>query len=401
LTVDGRFSRNARGILVGCTVGAALIGALGLAFGEPAIAAGGLVASTTFFGAFALYLIVTERRRHESAEDELQAQTMFLESLVDSIAAVSSTLNAAEILDRTCDEARRLFDAETARVLPPGYVGEQAHGGERMLVPLAVHGELLGDLELTRPEQFHRWDHMRATVLADFAARMVENSRLLEEARDREAERERLTERLITAEQDERRRLSLFLHDGPLQSMSGIALMHDASLAALQDGRHEDAAKIIENSLQKERDTIRVLRDLSFAIEPLVLRDQGFYAAVRALADQIEGTHRITVVTHAEAGERLGEKTQVALYQIIRESLNQAVRRRPLKIEVVLAEREDGGFQTEITDDGVEERRRASIEAIDERVKILNGRLEIDSGEHGGTLVRVVVPPYVAAARGG
>ena len=101
--MDGRFSRNARGILVGCTVGAALIGALGLAFGEAAIAAGGLVASTTFFGAFALYLIVTERRRHESAEDELQAQTMFLESLVDSIAAVSSTLNATEILDRTCD----------------------------------------------------------------------------------------------------------------------------------------------------------------------------------------------------------------------------------------------------------------------------------------------------------
>ena len=72
----GRFSRNARGILVACTVGAALVGALGLAFGEAAVAAGGLVASTAFFGAFALYLIVTERRRHESAEDELQAQAL-------------------------------------------------------------------------------------------------------------------------------------------------------------------------------------------------------------------------------------------------------------------------------------------------------------------------------------
>ena len=401
--MDGRFSRNARGILVGCTVGAALVGALGLAFGEPAIAAGGLVASTTFFGLFALYLIVSERRRHESAEDELQAQTTFLESLVDSIAAVSSTLDPAEILDRTCDEARRLFDARTARILPPGQASaaERSSGGERMVVPLAVHGELLGDLELSRPEPFHRWDHMRATVLADFAARAVENSRLIEEAREREIERERLTERLITAEQDERRRLSLFLHDGPLQSMSGIALMHDAALAMLQEDRSDEAIKVIASSLEKERDTIRVLRDLSFAIEPLVLRDQGFYAAVRALADLIEETHRITVITHAEAGERLGEKTQVALYQIIRESLNQAVRRRPVKIEVVLSEREDGGFQTEITDDGVEERRRASIEAIDERVRILNARLEIDSGEHGGTLVRVVVPRYVAAASGG
>ncbi|HXV95573.1 MAG TPA: histidine kinase [Gaiellaceae bacterium] len=404
MSVRDSISRNARGILVACTVGAALVGALGLAFGQAAVAAGGLVASTAFFGGFALYLIVSERRRHESAEDELQAQATFLESLVDSIGAVSSTLDANEILERTCDEARRLFDAKTARILPAGRGGvpaEAQSGGERMIVPLAVHGERLGDLELSRAEPFHRWDHMRATVLADFAARAVENSRLLAEARDREAERERLTERLITAEQDERRRLSLFLHDGPLQSMSGIALMHDAAIAAIEDGRPEDAEKVMRNSLEKERDTIRVLRDLSFAIEPLVLRDAGFFAAVRALGDQIEGTHRITVLTDVEAGERLGEKTQVALYQIIRESLNQAVRRRPLKIEVAVREREDGGFETEIADDGVEERRRASIEAIDERVKILNGRLSIDSGEHGGTLVRVVVPPYVAAARGG
>ena len=87
-------------------------------FGEAAVAAGGLVASTAFFGAFALYLIVSERRRHESAEDELQAQAIFLESLVDSIGAVSSTLDAGEILDRTCEEAKRLFDARSARILP-------------------------------------------------------------------------------------------------------------------------------------------------------------------------------------------------------------------------------------------------------------------------------------------
>jgi signal transduction histidine kinase len=401
--VGARISRHARGLLVVCTVGAAFVGALGLAYDATAVAVGGLVASTAFFAAFALYLIVSERRRHESAEDELQAEATFLESLVDSIGSVSSSLDVAQILDRTCEEAKRLFGARTARIVAAGRpaLDDVRPEGERMVIPLAVHGQRLGNLELTRPEPFHRWDHMRATVLADCAARAVENSRLLAEARDREAERERLTERLITAEQDERRRLSLFLHDGPLQSMSGIALMHDAALAALQDGRSEDAAKVIESSLERERDTIRVLRDLSFAIEPVVLRDAGFHAAVRALGDQIEGTHRIIVLTEVGAAERLGEKTQVALYQIIRESLNQAVRRRPQKIEVAVREREDGGFEAEIVDDGVEERRRASIEAIDERVKILNGRLSIDSDEHGGTLVRVVVPPYVAAARGG
>ena len=49
VSVGAWVSRNARGILVACTVGAALVGALGLAFGEAAVA-GGLVASTAFFG---------------------------------------------------------------------------------------------------------------------------------------------------------------------------------------------------------------------------------------------------------------------------------------------------------------------------------------------------------------
>ena len=222
-------------------------------------------------------------------------------------------------------------------------------------------------------------------------------TRLVAEARAREAERVHLTEQLITAEQDERRRLSVFLHDGPLSSMSGIALMHDAALAAIADGRYDDAAKVIETSLEREREIIRTLRDLTFAMEPLVLRDHGFGAAIGALREQIERANRITVSTSVEAGESISEKAQVALYQIIREALTQAVRRRPGRIDVRVTEQEDGSFLAELADDGLEERRRASIEAIEERVRILNGRLTIETGEGGGTVVRVAVPAYVAA----
>jgi two-component system, NarL family, sensor histidine kinase UhpB len=174
--------------------------------------------------------------------------------------------------------------------------------------------------------------------------------------------------------------------------------MNDAALAAIRDGRYEDAAKVIETSLERERRTIQELRDLSFAIEPVVLRDQGFGAAVRALGDQIEQSQRITVATETDAGERLSEKAQVALYQIIRESLNQAVRRQPQQIGITVVELEGGGFAAEIDDDGVGERRRASIEEIDERVRILNARLSVESRAEGGTAVRVIMPPYVAAA---
>jgi signal transduction histidine kinase len=305
-----RSSTDVASLLVAGAVLSAIAGAVGLALDIPALAAIGVVAGTAFAGAFAVYLIVSERRRHEVAEDALHAQANYLESLA------------------------------------------------------------------------------------------AENARLLEEARDREDERARLTEQVITAEQDERRRLSVFLHDGPLQSMSGIALMHDAALASIRDGRHEDAARVIESSLERERKTIQELRDLSFAIEPLVLRDQGFHAAVRALGDQIEQSHRVTVSTNVRDGERLGEKTQAALYQIIREAVNQAVRRNPENIEVAVGELDDGGFAVEISDDGVGERRRASIEEIEERVRVLNGRFSVEHGDDGGTMVRVVIPGYVAAVQG-
>jgi signal transduction histidine kinase len=389
------------GLLVGATVASALAAAIGLALGRPAVTVAGLIAATTFAGAFAVYLIVSERRRHETAEDELQAQTSFLESLVDALGEVSGPLSPDEIVARTAEQAKTLFDAKEAEVRPAAE-GESMAGGVdagRMTIPLAVRGEPLANLELRRPEPFDRGDLVRAKVLADFASRAVENARLLSEAREREAERARLAEQLITAEQDERRRLSLFLHDGPLQTMSGLALMHDAAIAALRDGRIDDAEKVMTGSLARERETIQELRDLSFAIEPLVLRDQGFGAAVRALGDQIEQAHRITVTTEAEAAERLAEKAQVALYQIIRESVNQAVRRKPSRIAVVVVQQDDGGYAAEIADDGLGERRRASIEAIEERVQILNGRLAVETRDGGGTSVRVALPPYVATAQ--
>src|SRR3954451_9413604 len=100
-------------------------------------------------------------------------------------------------------------------------------------------------------------------------------------------ERERLVERIIPAEQDERRRLALFLHDGPVQNLSGIALMLDAALHSIETNKLDDARAVLSTALERQRDTIRELRELSFALEPVVLRDQGFSPALQALAEQV------------------------------------------------------------------------------------------------------------------
>ena len=211
----------------------------------------------------------------------------------------------------------------------------------------------------------------------------------------RDDERERLVERIITAEQDERRRLALFLHDGPVQNLAGIALMLDAAVQAIDDGRPEAARGIMSSALERHRETIRSLRDLSFNIEPVVLRDQGFGAAVDELANQLGMEHRVQIEVDVAPAARLGEKEQVGLYQIVRESLNQAVRRGPpSKISVTIQETTGGQIETIVADDGTGERRTAALAAIGERASTLNGRFSVEQGADGGTEIRVVLPAY-------
>ena len=152
-------------------------------------------------------------------------------------------------------------------------------------------------------------------------------------------DRARLQDRLIAAEQDERRRIALFLHDGPVQSLSGIALMLDAVVHSIEAGRTEEATQVLQSALERQRATVRELRDLSFALEPVVLRDQGFGPAVSALTEQLGLAHELKIELDVDAGDRLGEKAQIALYTIIRESLELALRRGPRsQIQVRIAE---------------------------------------------------------------
>jgi signal transduction histidine kinase len=211
------------------------------------------------------------------------------------------------------------------------------------------------------------------------------------------AEDTTLADRLITAEQDERRRLALFLHDGPVQSLAGIALMLDAAVHAIDERRLGEAKQIVEAALERHRDAIRSLRDLSFELEPVVLRDQGFAPAVQGLAERVGLTEQIRVDLDVSAGEKLAEKAQAALYQIVREALEQAARRGPpTRISVSIRELEDGSVETVIADDGSGERRRANVESIQERAMPLHGEVRVEQGEGGGTLVRVLLPPYAA-----
>jgi signal transduction histidine kinase len=203
-------------------------------------------------------------------------------------------------------------------------------------------------------------------------------------------------DRLIAAEQDERRRIALFLHDGPVQNLSGIALMLDAALHSIETGKLDDARDVLSSALDRQRSTIRELRDHSFALEPVVLRDQGFGPALEALAEQIGTSNQIRIDLDVGDSERVGGTAQVALYTIVRELLDQAVKRGPLtRIEVGMKALDGGGIETVVADDAEPERRLRSLEGIEERVKQLHGSITVDT-EDPGTRVVVTLPPYAS-----
>jgi signal transduction histidine kinase len=169
--------------------------------------------------------------------------------------------------------------------------------------------------------------------------------------------------------------------------------MLDAVGHAIEDGRYEDARQVLANALERHRQTIQSLRDLSFNLEPVVLRDQGFVPAVRALADQVGIAESIKVEVDVAPGEDFAERARVALYQLIREALGQAVGRQPTTVSVRLVEVGDGDAELTVIDDGHRERRRDSAEAFEERVRPLSGKVDFDHSD-AGTTVTVALPGY-------
>jgi signal transduction histidine kinase len=387
-------SSTKAGLLVLAFAAVAVLAVVAVAVGSTVLTIVGLALTVAMAGVVAAYLIVTERRRHEAAEEELTSEARFLESLVETMGAI---VGADDVLECTRLEAERLFEAR-ALLLAPSERPRRAPAENAIVIPLRAHDSEIGALRLTRDRPFERDDVVRATVLADFAAREHENAQLLEDAQVREVERSRLSNQIITAEQDERRRLANELHDGAVQALSGVALLLDAGLNSIEEGRRDEAQQIIGRALERHRATIGQLRSLSFNLEPVVLRDQGFSPAVRALTDQIELAHHVHVDLDVEAAEQLAEKTQAGLYQIIREAINQAVRRGPPEtLSVTVRQSDDGALETAISDDAPGERRRRSLEELEERARTLNGDLIVDQRPNGGTTVRVLLPPYVTA----
>ena len=209
-----------------------------------------------------------------------------------------------------------------------------------------------------------------------------------------DADGKALAERL-RAERDERRRLAELIHDGPVQLVAAIAQMLDAAHRAFEAGDVTSGMTIVERALGVAREASIDLREIVSGIEPNALRELGLAAAIAELADRLAARRGVTFQLDVAGGDALGDGAQSGLYQIVRDALDQAVRRGPPTTVAISISPADSGIELRVVDDGGEERREAVMAALADRAAELNGTFASETTP-AGTTVTLRLPPSAA-----
>jgi len=202
--------------------------------------------------------------------------------------------------------------------------------------------------------------------------------------------------RVVAAQELERRRLARELHDETGQALTSILL----GLKGVEDARREDELRAATAQLRAlVVTTLQDVRRLAVELRPKALDDFGLVPALERLAETFHEQTGIEVELEPRLGdERLPSELETALYRITQEALTNVVKHAQAKrVSIVLARRE-GSVTAVIEDDG---RGFAAAKAredglgilgMQERIALLDGRLDVESSPGGGTTLAVEVP---------
>ena len=217
---------------------------------------------------------------------------------------------------------------------------------------------------------------------------------LFQRARRRYAEREAkgLSGRLLTAHEDERRRLARELHDDLTQRLARLAI--DAG--KLEQAASRDGAATMRNDLVRLSEDVH---SLSYRLHPSVLDDLGLVEALKAECDRVarQGTLRVEVDASGVAN-KLSADASLCLFRVAQEALNNVARHAHATAVTVQLAPTRNGMQLVISDNGqgfnAETRKNGSLglASMRERVRLLHGELDIESTPGRGTTVVASVP---------
>jgi two-component system sensor histidine kinase UhpB len=227
----------------------------------------------------------------------------------------------------------------------------------------------------------------------------------LQEERGRlEASNRQISEmfgRLIAAQEAERTRIARDLHDDVSQRIAGLSIMMSVVKRQLGGEPHVDLVPALTSMQESTAALADEIRNFSHNLHPALLEHAGLGAALRAYCAEFEKLHEIKVTCSTGADtERVESDTALCLFRIAQEALRNVAKHADARQVGLTLTQTAGGVQLSIVDDGkgfdLAGARGAAaglgLVSIDERARLLQGSVQIDTAPHGGTKLHVRIP---------
>ena len=278
-----------------------------------------------------------------------------------------------------------------ARQVQVGLLGPAPRG-----VPLVWHGEPVGRLLLgpPGPRRFAAAHNGRLVAAAvPYVADVAHAVRMT-------ADLQRSRERILTAREEERRRLRRDLHDGLGHALTDMAMSINMARISLRTAPASADRLLLE--LRGGMDAVsQEIRDLVYGLRPPTLDELGLAGAVRALAQ--EGTPRVAVEIEGDLSD-LPAAAEVAAYRIVQEGLTN-IRKHAGAGSAVISLRRGESLVVRVQDDGgglpSGPRSGVGLLSMRERAAELGGTCVIGAAPGGGTVVEAVLPIPAAPVAAG
>ena len=206
-----------------------------------------------------------------------------------------------------------------------------------------------------------------------------------------------LSRRLIQAQEAERALLARELHDDVTQRMAVLAIdLGRAESAAPGDRQFETLRTVREGLVRLSED----IHSLAYQLHPSVLEELGLAEALRTECERRGRRGGIDITLDFDpVPAAFGKDAALCLYRVAQEALNNVVRHARARAASVVLRQMDGGLLLAVRDDGVgfdpgEPRVRASLGLVSmrERLRLVNGTLDVESAPGHGTSVTAWVP---------
>jgi PAS domain S-box-containing protein len=277
-----------------------------------------------------------------------------------------------------------------------GGMGEHWHA----VMPISHEDRILGviNLYLSIGDELDtfRFDFLKAAATAAGAALAAQLAR-----EDAKRIREKSMGKLLSYEEDERKRIAMELHDQVCQSLSALLLEMQAHAS-----QHEFLKEIQQSCEARVRGLIDEVRQMAMQLRPSILDDYGLESALGRYIKELASAHKGLVIDYQyvyapEREKRLPAPVEVSLYRVAMEALNNIIshasaNRASVVIlwqhsKVLLLIEDDGcGFDYSAVRKDVDH--CLGLIDMEERIAPLGGTLRIESTIHKGTTVRVSVP---------